>query len=234
MSAGGKTETFDGAKEDSIKYANTVLKINENGDQTSVTRKYSRHQFVETKNGSEPNTTVSPIEGKTVAINTTPNGIDVTVKNGSIGDQDRESLIKSLDKNNHLYPDRYLSIGDEWEINPNFLGDLAEGTDIRTAVAKFEEVTQYMGHPCARIKVNIRLIVKNPDGMQLDMTLNGNIYYAIDIQRNIDLALGGPIVIGGSMGDSDKKGKLSGSGSCDIRMKSIYSKVAGKSADRKK
>src|SRR5205085_4577179 len=94
-----------------------------------------------------------------------------------------------------FFPDHEVAPGDEWEINSEKLATaFGKGVQKATAKARFEEVVESAGHPCAHVHLDLD-VAAQPEGFPslLTFQLSGDVYYAIDLQRTLTAALTGPL-----------------------------------------
>src|SRR5205807_10202057 len=111
------------------------------------------------------------------------------------------------------FPDREVSPGDDWDVDPKaakFLGDAS----VTKANCHFQDVVDHDGHKCAHIRMTLEFTAKTGDQTSppLKISVAGDLYQALDIQRPVALDLTGTASMKGDVTENGMTFSLSGEG----------------------
>jgi hypothetical protein len=199
----------------------------------TVRRSYTSHRETEQDPSGNPKTTVSSLQGKTVTVRWKGKDPVVTVAKGTLRPADRKELVEALREDGveaPFFPDRPIGPGDEWSPDEKDLRKEFKGLVKGEVACWFEEETEHQGHPCARIGMTLRLEGKIPGGSgTMTMDLEGEILYALDLQRILRERISGPVTTRfDHTGPDGVPRVMNGSGSMETVTTYRWIKVAGK------
>lgn len=199
---------------------------------TTSRRVYAVSRTAETGIEGKTVTKVSSLQGKTMTLRVADGKASITAISGALAPDDRKALLDGLVKRIPFFPDREIGPGDEWSPDPALLAASFKGANNPRMKARFEEVVDCGGHPCARIHVEMTIEGK-PEGSPLALSLktSGNAYYALDIQRLLVTEATGPITAKGEVpGPDGKPLMMEATGTWTLKQSSRWLKIEGKPA----
>jgi hypothetical protein len=212
-------------------YRQSILAIDPTGKPSHLRRVYAVARRSEVDPAGKKTEKVSSLQGKTVAIRIVGAKVVVTCAKGKLAAADVKSLqeeILSDPAAPPFFPDQEVGPGDEWEIDAEQLVTaFGKGIKEATAKARFEEVVNFSGHPCARLRLDLK-VVAQPEGLPSPLTfqLVGDVYHATDLHRTLVATLSGPLE--GSFKPGPDQPDISISGDAMFRWGERWQKVAGK------
>jgi len=208
-----------------------VLAVTPKGDIDGVRRTYTINRKTDTEQGKAPQVIVSSLEGKTVAVRRQNGRTVVTLAKGNLAAKDRADLMKSFGKQNlSFFPAHKVAVGEEWKVPAQTAKAIFDGGDSASATGKLLEFVTYENHRCARIRITFDVAMKLENSPhKMTMTLSGDLYHSMDIERAISMQADGTIKMSGT--EYVKEGKLTMFGTGAVKMAMTYDwlKVGGKS-----
>jgi hypothetical protein len=225
---GGEARDFGAVFGERQRFREQVLVADANGA-AAVRRTYALARETEPDASGSSKETVSSLEGKTITLRKHGDQVTVTVAKGKLDRKDEEALKDEEGGPSAppFFPDRDVAPGDEWSPDfSRFVAAIGKGLQKATARARFQEVLDYSGHPCARIALDLGL-TGQPEGFPAPITLqlSGHVYQALDLQRTLSYDLTGPVTaaVKGENGPA-----VTVSGQFMAKGTGHWSKVAGK------
>lgn len=218
------------------KYRSTILSVDKEQRPTAVRRTYSIARTVEAQIGGVPNQKVLSLQGKTLTLRLDAAGKPVLrIAKGKISERERLDISDDLQQaKKPFFPERDLTVGEEWTQDVDSFVEGLEGVNRGVLKAKFAEVTTYRGHPCARIQVSLTFSGKVPgQSLTLEVTQNGDLFHAIDLQRVLAVSLNGPVIMRGQEVIQGRTVFFTGEGTMESEFSERWSKVGGKTVGKK-
>ena len=228
--AGGQEgPEFTFSNKETEQYTEEILGVKD-GEPTAARRVYTVAGELETDSSGEKKVTVSSLQGKTVTIRRKGDGVDVAAAEGALDEKAMKELKTALDHNGrYFFPDREVAPGDEWSVDEKTATRIFDGAEKVTLTGKLLELTEYQGHKAARVGIVMEAVLKQEDGPgPILMTLKGDLYHALELDRMLSLDLSGPVVMKGEVEQDGVKVQLDGQGTARMRITQKWEKVAGK------
>jgi hypothetical protein len=210
-------------------YSEEILSVDPKGP-SGLRRVYSVSRSTETDPTGVAKEKVSSLQGKTVAIRRRGGKVVVTSTPGKLAPEDQKPLLDDLDNDEAaLFPNRDVAPGDEWTVDPRMAARIFDGVETAAVRCRFEEVTEYAGHQCARLRLAIDL-VGHLEGMPglLTMKLAGDGYYALDLERPLALDLAGTFTMEGKSTENGTTVVYTGDGTFRAKETTQWLKIGGK------
>lgn len=207
------------------RYTETVLALDPEGAISQLKRVYTLARTVQTAGKLDPLKTVyHGRQGKTVVLKRLADKTSVTVANGKLSAAETKELAPQLDRAGGLnyLPDHEVGADDEWEIEEAQVLK-AFGMEHGSLKARFIEVKPFRKHLCARINLDLQMQGKTAKG-PIDWNLEGECYFALDLQRTLAYKLSGPV---STMGVGKVEGKvadLAGEGTGSMTLSRTWTK----------
>ncbi len=175
------------------KYTQSILAIS--GEKpTYFTRKYNISKVTRTKSaGEEPTTSVLPRHGKTLTVRVKGKAVTITSGKDKLPAPEIAALKRIFLSEGTVnpYPAHPVGPGDEWtKEGSEVVKDPSGG--VRRLQAKYLDVVQYEGHPCARISLTMEMNTEQ-GGIPIQTTMTGEVMHALDIHRDLSVNLSGDI-----------------------------------------
>lgn len=144
-----------------------------------------------------------PLQGRVFTVKRTGAKTTVTVDKGKVTPQQRAAMAGAMKVGDvAIFPDREVGPGDEWTLSEAKIQQLLDlsGTPVKKLEARcrFAEVTTFANRRCARIAMTLNADVAPAPMFTVSMNLTGDLYYALDIERPIQMEITGPVTMGGS------------------------------------
>jgi hypothetical protein len=216
-------------KREREKYVETVLGT-ASGRKARARRTYSISRAAESGPEGKLKQRVSTVQGKTVTVRLVNGQATVTPSRGRIAPQDAAALKSDFSRAaGSVFPDRELSVGEEWSVDPNALSAVFGEVDRAEVRGRFEEITEHGGYRCARMRLDVTVEGKaSGSPFPITMKLAGQRFYALDLNRPIELDMSGPITLNGETKEGGRTIVLAGEGTFKARQTARWLKVAGK------
>jgi hypothetical protein len=215
-------------------YTELVLAMDATGP-SAFRRTYTAARSQEAFGEDRPEVKVSSVQGKTVTVKRAGGKVTVTAAKGKLSAEDLRELRDELDpkkpKDPDFFPEREVSVGDEWDVDPKLLTQSLEGSERAAAKMKFVEVIEYAGHRCARFEVSVEVEGAFGTGEQkvpMTMGLSGETYYAIALERFLHTRVAGPVTFRGEIVQNGVAVTMEGVGTMQMTETNRWIKVAGK------
>ncbi len=194
---------------------------------TNVLRSYSVARDVDTENGKSAKKVLS-YEGKSVRLKRVNNVSSATISTGALSADDQKELITTLKGDDAGYfPEKPVALGDTWKQSlKKILGGSSDIPD-GDANLTFLEFTQQNGHKCAHIQMKAS-VSQDLSGITLSGDLTGDLYFAVDINRTLQMDLDGPLKMNGKQTAGDKTIEINGTGKLHVSSHMLFLQVAGK------
>lgn len=218
------------SQQEQRKYREAITAVDAKGRPSAVRRNYTVARTITSTADNPSKSAVSSLQGKTVTMRRNGSQLAVTATKGRLLANDVKRLKEELaGYGEPFFPDRDLAIGEEWTVEPKALTQSLGGAEKATIKAKLLEVVPYMGHQCARVKIDVEAVSKVPTTpMTITMSLTGDLYHALDLQRTLSVSFGGPVA---AKGQDTREGvtlDLIGEGTAQIDITARWLKIGGK------
>ena len=167
-----------------------------------------------------------PLQGKSAMLRRTGNKIQVTSAVKLTPEQTNALKATYILPHVEMLPNRPARPGYAWRLDPKGLFMQGKTGSVR---CRFAEVVEFEGHPCARIEVSGQVTQRLPTlpgPMRSGMT--GDVHYALDLQRLMQVSLGGPVSMTGKTKVNGVTHTVRGEGTADATLTNRYLKIAGK------
>ena len=219
-----------------LKYKESILAADTQGP-SSVRRVYLTARAQDTKEmGGTPASTTQVLQGKTVLAQRKGGKLVITsvTANGAKAVKLPAAALREITEDlqadaARYFPDRELSKGEEWSTPLPGLEKILSTTSRMECNGRVEEESTFKGHPCVRVSVTADIAGKSSGG-DVTLSLGGDIFYALDMQRIIQSKLSGPVTFKKTEMQGGMEIKLDGQGVLDYTDTVQYLQVAGKPA----
>lgn len=215
------------------RFIETVLGLDAGGAITQLQRVYTAAQTQQTVGKLQPlGNVVHGRQGKTVLLKRAGGRTMVTVDAGKLSAAETKELALQLDRAGglHYLPDHEVGADDEWEVDAAHVLK-AFGMEHGSLKARFIEVKPFRKHPCVRINLDLQMDGKTAKG-SVDWNLEGECYFALDLQRTLSCKLSGPVSTKGVGKVDGQLADLAGEGSGEITLSRSWTKF-GKQPPRR-
>jgi len=211
-------------------YREEVLAVDKKGP-SSLRRSYTISRVVTMDPSLQEHKAASPLQGKTVTIQRKGGKVVVTTARGTLPARVRQQLLTALDHSDmDFFPDREVAVGEEWTIDPQLMTQLFPGMSKVETKYQFQEVVQFAGHPCARIRLTVDMTGQPQDvGAPMTAQLSGDLYHALDLKRTVSVELTGPTTVEAQKEHNGMPLQVSGDGTMRIKETRRWLKVHGRS-----
>lgn len=229
---GQNVPPFDVFQREHEAYVESILAVDPSKTAVAIRRTYSLARSAESIFGGEVKTNRSALQGKTVTLTRKADKVTVAADKGNLepdqADRFREDVESAPDRT--LFPDREVAPGDEWPLDPRiFLRASLEGIDKAVVKAKFMDIVNYSGHPCARVEISLDSTFRLPDApIEISIAARGEIYHALDLQRTLSVFMNGPVKAKGQDFRQGLTVYFTGDGSMESKDSYRWTQVAGK------
>jgi hypothetical protein len=216
---------------DREKFTETVFALDKKGP-SHLQRSYSAARTQSTGAPGEPPKTVThPRQGKTVVFQRVKGKLRITATPGKLPAAEIKKLTEDFEKpsDRKFFPDHEVGPGDEWSIEGAeaarlFGGGAYEKVNVK---ARFEDVVSFRGRQCAKVQVSI-LVEGKSNGIPMQMTLEGPIHHALDLQRTLSAEMSGAVTMKATIEQKPATVELDGAGIAKFSWSSQWLKIAGK------
>jgi hypothetical protein len=215
-------------------YRQSVLATDARGP-SGLRRNYTIARTVTLDPSHQERKATLPLQGKTVVIQRKGGKVVVTASPGKLPARELQPLARELEHSDmEAFPDREVRVGEQWPIDPKLMMRRFPGMDRADATYQFQEVVQYAGHPCARIRVTLELAGQVPQaGVPLTAQLTGDLYHALDLKRMLGYDLRGPTTIKAEKDEHGISMTVEGTGTIRVKETRRWQKVRGRSVAAK-
>jgi hypothetical protein len=221
--------TFRFASDEVERYREEVLSVDAQGQPTGLRRTYAISKSSET-NPDGTKEEVSSKQGKAIAIRRKNGKTVVTTAGGKLSADDLADLQDELDPGPELLPRRPVGVGETWTVNltKQALASM-KGLEVGSLKGRLQEIVDYGGRRCARVHL-VMALSGHPSaqkGMRMTATLEGDEYFALDLQRELGGGGTGPLTCSGSIQQNGATIKLKGTGTLEMRDLHQWIKIGG-------
>lgn len=211
------------------KFTEEVLSVDARGRPSGIRRAYSVSRRSDTAPTGETKDRVTSLQGKMVAVRRSGGKVTVTSTGGKLVPEDHNRLLAALEHpDQELLPDRDVGLGDTWEVQRKLAPTLFGGGSSRMG-AKFEEIVEHAGHRAARLAAALEM-KGQPKGSPgpITVTLEGNLYHALDLRRPLSADLAGPVILTAAKTEKGVRYTLKGDGAMRVRETYRWLRIDGK------
>jgi hypothetical protein len=171
----------------------------------------------------------SQMKGRTISYRRQGDKQSVTTSKGKLTPAERAAYIRMFrNRRDYTLPNRPVAVGESWSIPSKIAAArFLPGTRRAATEVTFEEVTEWAGHPCARLHLTMNFqgtFGKTP----LEGNLEGDVYYALDLQRIVAEEVSGPTSTHVTQTVKGRQVEVSGDGTLTIKNTIKWHKVASR------